>query len=161
MNDPNIDHAAREATVAIQAAWAHAAVPPLPAGDRHDEATTVARFFSSRDWRSVDLGVLRAYRGDLSACLAFLPDQAFRYYLASFLIIALEGEGGRRATDVAYFTCLQVMPHEDWRGRIEPLDSAQSAAIAQFLRVMQLRGVVTGAAAEQAVAFWERRASSG
>jgi uncharacterized protein DUF6714 len=76
----------------IHDAWAHAKHP----GDAHIssaaslDAMQVASFFRSRDWKDITLETLGAYPGDASACLKCMSAEAFHYYVAAYMLIALD-----------------------------------------------------------------------
>ena len=56
------------------------------------EAGMVKHFLSSRSWIDLDADALSGYdsRADLSASIAFLSPEGFRYYLPSFLLFIIE-----------------------------------------------------------------------
>ncbi len=107
----------QEVLDAIVSAWADAEYPgddrlaarPSCCGEYAD----VAEFFRGRHWRDVTLETLREYAGPANACHAFMSDEALRFYLPSFMAIALdEPLSGARSgweasmTDVALWALL-------------------------------------------------------
>jgi hypothetical protein len=55
------------------------------------EGNRVARYFKGRRWQDLTYQKLRAeYPGDPTACVHFMRDEGFRYYLPGFLAMALD-----------------------------------------------------------------------
>jgi hypothetical protein len=153
----------REAVLAlVERAWGEL---PLPAAgtiagrqDSCGEYAYVAEFFPGMHWRAVTLEWLdTVYPGPGDACLSFMSADAFRYYLASYLAIALAvPESSHAATDTAVFQlspprydpALERLAREHggdmsraqierlrewWQPRSEGFSAAQREAIEAFL----------------------------
>lgn len=54
------------------------------------EANAITNFFKGKHWKDVTLDKLqKEYSGDASACLFFMTPEACRYYISSYMVIAL------------------------------------------------------------------------
>ena len=148
----------------IRSAWAGANAPTpesFTPGAPSTEAGRVAAFFVRRSWEEVDLGALRdQYEGDGSACLRFMAPDAFRYYLAAYMFIAIDDY---HAADVVGQAAVNVLTPAEGptlaRGegeRYAGFTRAQRGAIVTFLELMQQRhgGDFLPGELERALSFW-------
>lgn len=105
------------------------------------EGHRVSAFFRGKDWREITYGSLRDhYPGDASACLHFMLDEAFRYYLPAFLLMALDPQ----AYDMAEHVCFVLTDpgpadaalHTRFRARVAQLSAAEKDAVTAVLRFL-------------------------
>jgi hypothetical protein len=121
----------------IRTAWSF---EPQPSHDqiaydnsgRHLECAAVRAFFTGKSWEEVTWPILSTYRGDRSACLCFMSPTAFRYYISSYMLIAIEHYADADvAGDSAWFG---LEPRD---GRVFTFTTPQRAAICAFVEYMQ------------------------
>jgi Family of unknown function (DUF6714) len=123
---------------------------PYPGDDdigEHDErypdyeGDQLSAFLRGKKWPEVTYESLRDhYPGDESACLHFMRDAGFRYYLPAFLLMALDPH----ARDMAEHLCFvltdpgdaEATRHERFRARVTPLLSAEKIAVTEVLRFL-------------------------
>ena len=132
----------RDVRTLILEAWSDA---PYPGDDaiaydqsgRHLECALVAGFFRGKRWKDVTLAALRSYRGDASACLAFMSPQAFRYYLPAYMLIAIDDYA---EADVIADSALNMLTpgelQEYWNERAKGFSQRQREAILSFLNCL-------------------------
>lgn len=148
----------------IRSAWAGAEAPipeSVAPGEPWSEAGRITAFFGGRRWEDVDLGALRdQYRGDGSACLYFMSAEAFRYYLPSYMVIALEDYDDADVVGQAAVNALTPTTNPSLAGdeavRYDGFTRPQRRAIVAFLELMQHRhgdDFLLGEL-ERALAFW-------
>ena len=129
----------------IEEAWKQAPYPgddniAYPGPGLNLECIQVAEFFLGKSWRDITLPSLKTYSGDGSACLSFMSPEAFRYYLATYMLIALDNyaEADVIADSAAY--ALTPQPpgpmYEFWNERVSGFTPSQKRAIVAFLRHM-------------------------
>ena len=132
----------RDVRTFILEGWSHA---PYPGDDAiaydqsggHLECAQVAEFFRGKRWKDVTLAALRSYRGDASACLAFMSPEAFRYYLPAYMLIALDDYA---EADVIADSALNMLTpgelRESWNERAKGFSQRQREAILSFLNYL-------------------------
>jgi len=125
----------RAATVkAIESAWSAEQLPTRIAYDDtgyHLECLAVAQFFHGKTWKEITWPVLSTYKGDRSACLCFMSPEAFRYFLSSYMLIAIDNYPEADVTaDSAW---LSLEPQKE---RAKGFTPSQSAAIRAFIAYM-------------------------
>ncbi len=132
----------RDVRTLISEAWSDA---PYPGDDaiaydqsgQHLERAQVAEFFRGKRWKDVTLAALRSYRGDASACLAFMSPEAFRYYLPAYMLIALDDYA--EADAIADSALNMLTPgelREYWNERAKGFSQRQRGAILSFLNYL-------------------------
>jgi hypothetical protein len=104
------------------------------------EGNRVARYFKGKRWEDLSYQKLRAeYPADPTACVHFMLDEGFRYYLPGFLTMALDL---KEAGDIADAICgtLTEPPHdapaEDkarFTSRMSGLSSEEKNAVREVL----------------------------
>jgi hypothetical protein len=103
------------------------------------EGDRVSAFFRGKDWRHVTFGaLLGGYRGDPTACLLFMLDDGFRYYLPAFLLMALDPEA-REISEPLCFTLTDrgASAGQDFsrfQARVARLSAEEKAAVTEVLR---------------------------
>lgn len=126
----------------ITEAWADVTYPgdsniAYDQSGKHLECAQVAEFFRGKRWNDITLEVLRNYRGDASACLSFMSPQACRYYLASYMLIALDAY---READVVADSALNMLTpnqlRDFWTERVSGFSPEQCRAIVSFLQFL-------------------------
>lgn len=89
------------------------------------EGNQVARYFSGKRWQDLSYQKLRTeYSADPTACVHFMLDEGFRYYLPGFLTMAL---AFNEAGDIADTICATLT---------EPSDDAPPQDKARFVSRM-------------------------
>jgi hypothetical protein len=120
----------------IRSAWSVESQPlpediPYDNSGRHFECAAVGAFFAGKAWEEMTWSVLSTYKGDRSACLCFMSPSAFRYYLANYMVIAIEHYREADVTgDSAWYSL------EPSRGRVAELSHSLRAPIYAFLEYM-------------------------
>lgn len=156
----------RDVRRSIVEAWSDARYPGDDAiaydqTGRHLECTQVADFFRGKRWPQVTLAALRGYRGDASACLAFMLPEAFRYYLPAYMLIALDDCA---EADVIADSALDMLTpgeqREYWNERAMGFSKKQREAILSFLEYLDThRGADYPAfGPKEALRYWARAA---
>lgn len=134
-------------------------------GEDHLEGQQVAEHFRGKQWSDIDLAFIRGYDefADASACLSFMTDEAFRYYLPAFLLVTLEDFAD--AGLVAATTVSKLAPWRDESDeamksfverRLSGFTPAQREAIGKFLEHMSdtHRDDLEGDELDRALSFW-------
>ena len=151
----------------IRAAFADASYPGddnIAAGSSF-EAQDVQEFFKGKHWEEITLHSLRHdYQGDPSACLNMMTPEAFRYYLPTYLFIAIDGQP--ESDVLPEFTVYALTPSEERKGhshnwfmqRVSVFNQAQRAAIKAFLEsqpsLYEGKRDYGCAPTEEAIQFW-------
>jgi len=118
----------------IESAWATEPLPTRIADDEtgdHLECLSVAQFFRGKTWKEITWPVLTTYMGDPSACLCFMSPEAFRYFLCSYMLIAMNSYA---EADVSGDSAWRSL--ESREERLFGLTSNQQAAIRAFVAYM-------------------------
>lgn len=104
------------------------------------ECDQIAQFFSGKRWEEVSWQELCKYKGDRSACLSFMSPDAYRYYLASYMMVALNNYAEADVSaDSAWYS---LIPPTDsglnhyWAARVSGFTKDQKNAILLFLQFM-------------------------
>lgn len=104
---------------------------------RYADCREVAEAFKAKHWKDVPLEVLLHYHESLS----FFSDEAFRFYLPAYLLIAVERYGEADVIPLYVLFSLQPPPTGEERDRflrrMEGFTRAQREAIKSFLRFMR------------------------
>jgi hypothetical protein len=111
-----------------------------PADGLHLERDAVAQFFAGKDWRDVSWVELLKYDGDRSACLSFMSPAAYRYYLPSYMLVALDHYlESDVSADSAWWSLsppTDPMLEQYWADRVAGFSRLQKDAIFSFLEFM-------------------------
>jgi hypothetical protein len=106
----------------------------------HVERDAAIRYFSGRSWRDVTWESFLSYEGDRSACLCLLSPDAYRYYLPSFMLMAIDSYVPSGPTaDLAWWSLTppdDPMQAQYWADRNAGFSKLQKKAIAGFLEYM-------------------------
>jgi hypothetical protein len=119
--------------------------PEIPMGEGGSiEAQAVERYFRSKRVEDVTLSALKKeYPHDPAACLVFMTDAAFAYFLPAFMRIALDDYSEAGAIPEAVVGRLLAMAEGRDNQRRDFLlrhyTPAQIAAVATFLKNMSAR----------------------
>jgi hypothetical protein len=107
------------------------------------EGNRVARYFKGRRWQDLSYQKLRAeYPADPTACVHFMLDEGFQYYLPGFLTMALDL---KEAGDIADTVCATLTepardaPAEDrarFVSRMHGLSNDERNAIREALKFL-------------------------
>jgi hypothetical protein len=118
----------------IESAWAAEPLPTRIADDEtgyHLECLAVAHFFRGKTWKEITWPILTTYKGDRSACLCFMSPEAFRYFLCSYMLIAINNYA---EADVSGDSAWRSL--ESREERLFGLTPKQHAAIRAFVAYM-------------------------
>lgn len=139
------------------------------------EGHRVSAFFRGKTWREVSLrSLLDGYPGDPTACLRFMLDEGFRYYLPAFLLMALDPQAAEiteplcfALTDPGLQAGKESQAGEDarrFRARMAALSAEERAAVAGVLRYIADRydraGDPGNPAQDALRSYWEPASSS-
>ena len=156
-------------------AFAHRPYPGddrIAAGDERYadyEGHRVAAFFRGKDWREISYAsLLNDYQGDASAALHFMLDDAARYYLPAFLLMAMDPEADDMAEHVSFVLTdpgpADAALSERFHARVAGFTSAEKAAIRAVLRYLAdqdaRRGEPVGPAAAALDSYWAHAAAA-
>ena len=117
----------------IESAWAPQPQPTKIAYDdtgHHLECLAVAKFFGGKTWNEVSWPVLSTYQGDRSSCLCFMSPEAFRYFLSSYMLIAVNDYSAADVTGDSAWLSLELGE------RAVGFTPSQDAAIRTFVAYM-------------------------
>lgn len=129
----------------ILSAWRN--LQPLPAEaigypseGLHLERDAVTQFFAGKSWEDISWDELLKYKGDRSACLSFMSPEAYRYYLPSYMLVALDHYlESDVSADSAWWSLsppTDTMLGQYWADRVAGFSRAQKEAILSFLQFM-------------------------
>ena len=129
----------------IDAAFGNLPCPAEHAIGAHErgyclETDQIVDFFSSKHWRVISATALwNDYVGDGSACLCFMSPEAFRFYLPTYMMIAIrEYQDSDLMADSAINALLpSASAHSWWEKRVSVLTKQQREAAVAFLHYMQ------------------------
>ncbi len=154
------------------------------------EYSYVADYFKGKHWKDITLdGLQKDYPGPHDACLSFMSPEAFRFYLPSYMVIAITEEGsGDTATEAAVnalrppkldphlyelantvgdpaanpFTPVAVERRKVWwERRVSGFTTAQQQAIVVFLDYLIARWKGDPKfGPHDALAYWKQRAGA-
>ena len=106
----------------------------------HLERDAVAHFFAGKSWWDVTWTELLKYKGDCSACLSFMSPVAYRYYLPSYMLVALDHYiESDVSADSAWWSLsppTDPMLIQYWADRVAGFSQVQKEAILSFLKFM-------------------------
>lgn len=122
----------------------------------------VADYFKGKHWKDITLdGLRKDYPGPHDACLSFMSPEAFRFYLPSYMVIAVtEDTSDDNTVDSAEYAL--TPPKADlqtwWEQRIMGLTQAQQQAIIVFLEYLDARWQRDPKfGPHDALAYWKQR----
>lgn len=108
------------------------------------ETDAIVEFFHGKQWQDITLEELQeGYKGDASACLAFMTPEAYRFYVPAYMLIALSNYN---EADVTADTAINsfIPPDESsadmyqwWEQRVGGFPPEQRETIIAFLEYMQ------------------------
>jgi hypothetical protein len=105
------------------------------------ESNAVRDFFWGKTWSQVTLiGLRRDYPGDASACLGFMTNEAFRYYLPAYLVMCIkEGLEDLDSCLSSTIDCLTLPTSED-RGQVREFLRTAPLFCYSEIRLPHLKG---------------------
>jgi hypothetical protein len=109
-----------------------------PGEGLHLERDAVVQFFAGKSWEEISWNELLKYKGDCSACLSFMSPEAYRYYLPSYMLVALDHYlESDVSADSAWWSLApptDPMLNQYWVDRVVGFSQAQKEAILSFLQ---------------------------
>jgi len=103
------------------------------------EAIQIQNYFAGKLWTEIDWDWLNKYIGDPSACLFFMTQEAYIYYLPCYMKVSLLEYD---AADVMPYTLLNIFSrfakdHEDsFCNKLQMLTYKQRKVVATFLQLL-------------------------
>lgn len=105
------------------------------------EREEIKELFKGKMWGEIDFEYLsNNYDGDKSACLNFMTEDGFRYYLPSYMLICIHNYD---ESDMLYDSLFEHLTKQTsynnlFAERIEPLDDKAKKVIAEFIWMMHV-----------------------
>ena len=121
----------------------------------------IVDYFGGKTWPEITMhGLMYEYEGDPFGAMAFMTDEAFRYYLPSFMMISLEEM--EIADLVPSNVCWRLTPPDDpaenniFLTRMSGFSPAQKEVIATYLREDATTGACSSEAREAYEGYWHQ-----